>query len=196
VTEQAVGVSGGAIIAVILAGVVALFVINILKGKPGMALAGILIHVTWYVGAIRLAKPNSWWARRYYVGENGDKLQRAIVRHGEPAPSSFAGSGIIHEGWLAGTVPKDEGVPVQRRNPETGKWVVVYVPKANTTTGPAHDSPSAAETEPVMALASSSLEIVDDDKRKFCERCGQSLRSTTRFCGACGQPVPGRVETL
>jgi hypothetical protein len=64
------------------AAVVALFVINVMKGKPGMALAGLLLHVTWYIGAIRLAKPGSWWARRYYVGLNDDKLDRAIARYG------------------------------------------------------------------------------------------------------------------
>jgi len=71
------------LITILFAAVVALLVINLLKGKPGMALAGLVIHVTWYIGAVRLAKPNSWWARRYYVGEAEDKLQRAVARHGE-----------------------------------------------------------------------------------------------------------------
>ena len=70
------------LITILFAAVVALLVINLLKGKPGMALAGLVIHVTWYIGAVRLAKPNSWWARRYYVGEDDDKLQRAVARHG------------------------------------------------------------------------------------------------------------------
>lgn len=34
----------------------------------------------------------------------------------------------IEDGWLAGTVPKGYGAPVQRKDPETGKWVTVYVP--------------------------------------------------------------------
>jgi hypothetical protein len=75
--------SGAIIVAVVIAVIVALFVINILKGKPGMAVLGIFIHITWYVGAIRLAKPNSWWARHYYVGKNEDKLHRSMNRHGE-----------------------------------------------------------------------------------------------------------------
>ena len=73
---------GPIVFTVLFVAVVALFVINISKGKPGMAFAGIVIHVTWYIGAVRLAKPDSWWARRYYVGENEDKLERAIARHG------------------------------------------------------------------------------------------------------------------
>jgi len=199
IEQSAAAAAGGAtIVAIVLACIVALFVINVLKGKWGMAVSGILIHVTWYIGAIRLAMPNSWWARRYYVGKNEDKLQRAIARHGDggsSASSPFGGSDIVGEGWLAGTVPEDEGFPEKRRNPETGQWVAVYVPKGDASTGPAHDSPGEAEADSVMALASSS-EMVDDDQRKFCERCGQCLGETTRFCGACGQPVPGRVDAL
>lgn len=193
-TEQAAGAAaGGAIIvAIVLAGIVALFVINILKGKPGMAFSGILIHVTWYVGAIRLAKPNSWWARHYYVGKNEDKLQRSIARHGEPGLSASDGPEIVREGWLAGTIPEGEGVPEKRRNPETGERAVVYLPKGDMSPGPADDLPSEAVAEPVTA--SPSPQVVDDDKRKFCERCGHGLGSTTRFCRACGQPVPGRVD--
>jgi hypothetical protein len=77
-----VPVARAILITILFAAVVALFVINVMKGKPGMALAGLVVHVTWYIGAIRLAKPNSWWARRYYVGWNEDKLERAIARHG------------------------------------------------------------------------------------------------------------------
>lgn len=71
------------LITILFVAVVTLFVINMLKGKPGMALAGLVIHLTWYIGAIRLAKPNSWWARRYYVGFNDYKLRRAVERHGQ-----------------------------------------------------------------------------------------------------------------
>jgi hypothetical protein len=193
VLEQAVIGSGGAILgatllAAIACAIVALFVINILKGKPGMAVAGILIHFTWYIGAIRLAKPNSWWARHYYVGKNEDKVERAIARH-RPGPNTFAGSDIVREGWLAGTVPRDQGVPVQRRNPETGEWVMVYVPEADTSTGPSRDSPIGAEAEPVRASAPTPHAIVNQDKRRFCERCGHRLGSMARFCGACGNPV-------
>jgi hypothetical protein len=69
--------------------VVSLFTINVLKGKLGFAFAGLIgvLNVLWWIGAIRLAKPTSWWARRYYVGDRADKLEQAIARHGDPAGS-------------------------------------------------------------------------------------------------------------
>jgi hypothetical protein len=65
---------------------VGFFAINLLKGKFVFAFAGFIgvLNVLWWVGAIRLAKPNSWWARRYYVGDRGHKLDEAIARHGDP----------------------------------------------------------------------------------------------------------------
>jgi len=74
------------LITILFVALVALFVINMLKGKPGMALSGLVIHLTWYIGAIRLAKPDSWWARRYYVGLDEYKLRRSVERHGRPEP--------------------------------------------------------------------------------------------------------------
>lgn len=66
--------------------VVSLFTINVLKGKLGFAFLGIIgvLNVLWWVGAIRLAKPSSPWARRYYVRDRAYKLQEAIARHGDP----------------------------------------------------------------------------------------------------------------
>ncbi len=37
-----------------------------LKGKYGMLVAGLFFQLFWFVGAIRLAKPDSWWAREIY----------------------------------------------------------------------------------------------------------------------------------
>jgi hypothetical protein len=38
-----------------------------LKGKPWFAILGVLLFgIFGIVGAIRLAKPHSWWARRFY----------------------------------------------------------------------------------------------------------------------------------
>ena len=48
-----------------------------LKGKTGMLPLGLLFHPIWWVAAIRLAKPNSWWARRFY---DESKLARAQAR--------------------------------------------------------------------------------------------------------------------
>jgi|GEM_PF-5465723 len=56
-------------------------VITGLKGKQGMLLAGVFLHPVWWVGAIRLALPDSYWARRFY---GPDKLARAGDRHARP----------------------------------------------------------------------------------------------------------------
>ncbi|GAA3510927.1 hypothetical protein [Actinocatenispora rupis] len=52
-------------------------VITGLKGKQGMVFAGLFLHPVWWVGAIRLAKPDSYWARRFYPPE---KMDRARAR--------------------------------------------------------------------------------------------------------------------
>lgn len=49
-------------------------VICLLKGKYWFGLIGLLLHPFWYVGAIRLAKPDSSWARRY------DEAKLAVAR--------------------------------------------------------------------------------------------------------------------
>jgi F0F1-type ATP synthase assembly protein I len=57
---------------------IAITVVCLLKGKIVMGLAGLPAPVFSYVGAFRLAKPDSFWARRFY-GEK--KLVRARRRH-------------------------------------------------------------------------------------------------------------------
>ena len=57
----------------------AVAVICIIKGKLATGLIGIVIPVMAAVGAIRLAKPSSLWARRRY---SGAKLSRAEHRFG------------------------------------------------------------------------------------------------------------------
>ena len=54
-------------------------VICLLKAKYWTFVAGLFIGLFWVVGAIRLAKPSSWWARRYY---DGAKMALAVQRHG------------------------------------------------------------------------------------------------------------------
>jgi hypothetical protein len=58
-----------------------LVVVNLAKEKFGMALVGLFIPPVGVVGALRLAKPRSLWARLY--GER--KQARARARFGEPA---------------------------------------------------------------------------------------------------------------
>lgn len=57
----------------------ALFAINALKGKFLLALLAFVPVLFWLAvaGAIRLARPKSWWARRYY---DADKLDAAEDR--------------------------------------------------------------------------------------------------------------------
>ncbi|MGA8114675.1 MAG: hypothetical protein WCA46_13500 [Actinocatenispora sp.] len=58
-----------------------------LKGKQNMITLGVFFHPVWWVCAIRLAKPASWWARRYYGPE---KLARADERFGSHVVDSTA----------------------------------------------------------------------------------------------------------
>jgi hypothetical protein len=67
-----------------------LVVVNLAKEKFGMAVVGLFIPPVALVGALRLAKPGSLWARLY----RDRKRVRARARFGEPSPSqSAAGSG-------------------------------------------------------------------------------------------------------
>jgi len=50
-----------------------------LKGKAWSVLAGMFFPPIAYVAAIRLARPGSWWARRYY-SEDSEKLTEAASR--------------------------------------------------------------------------------------------------------------------
>ena len=60
--------------------VVALSAVAILKGKIVMGVAGVLFPIVGLIGAIRLAKPGSIWAKRRY--ERGSrKLARATKRY-------------------------------------------------------------------------------------------------------------------
>lgn len=58
-------------------------VISAMKGKYGMLVLGLLIHPCWAFAAIRLAKPDSYWARRFYGPE---KMGQAQLRFTSNAP--------------------------------------------------------------------------------------------------------------
>jgi hypothetical protein len=66
---------------------VGLLVVCWLKGKPGMVFLGLFVPLVGLIGAVRLAKPASYWAWHWY---ELDKMAEAQRR--------FAGS----EGALAG----------------------------------------------------------------------------------------------
>ena len=62
-------------------------VVNLAKEKFGMALIGLFVPPVGLVGAFRLAKPGSLWARFY----RERKRARARARFGEPAPPPAPG---------------------------------------------------------------------------------------------------------
>lgn len=37
-----------------------------LKGKFGFVVLGFALPILWFIGAVKIAKPRSWWARRFY----------------------------------------------------------------------------------------------------------------------------------
>jgi hypothetical protein len=60
--------------------VLAVAMVAVLKGKIFMGIAGMLFPIVGIIGAIRLAKPDSFWARRRYDAD-GSKLARATKRY-------------------------------------------------------------------------------------------------------------------
>jgi hypothetical protein len=71
--------SGVVAIVVSMIAVLALSTVAVLKGKVVLGVSGILLPVLALVGAIRLARPDSPWARRRYA-PGTRKLARAIER--------------------------------------------------------------------------------------------------------------------
>ncbi len=72
--------SGTVTIVVTTLVVVAIAIVAVLKGKVVLGVAGVLVPIVGVVGAIRLAKPDSPWARRRYAPGSG-KLGRATRRY-------------------------------------------------------------------------------------------------------------------
>jgi hypothetical protein len=52
-------------------------VVTGLKGKPWLLLLGLLVGWCWIFGSLRIAKPQSWWARRFY---DESKLMQSRMR--------------------------------------------------------------------------------------------------------------------
>jgi hypothetical protein len=65
----------------VLAVDLALSVICLLKGKVTTGVVGVVISVVALVGAVRLAKPGSWWAARRYASRPR-RAARAAQRYG------------------------------------------------------------------------------------------------------------------
>ena len=73
--------SGASIVSIVVSVVITLGICAIvaLKGKVSTAVIGMFIPPVAWVGAIRLARPGSWWARRRYK-PGSPKLGRAEAR--------------------------------------------------------------------------------------------------------------------
>jgi hypothetical protein len=71
----------------ILLGWFASMLVSALKGKPWFAVLGFFWGVFAWVGAIRLAKPDSWWYRKRY---GDDKRKRSFERFGGTGPNPLA----------------------------------------------------------------------------------------------------------
>lgn len=57
------------------------------KGRwVAFVLGFLLVGIIWWVCACRLARPTSWWARRFYGPE---KMQRALTRFGSERPTAL-----------------------------------------------------------------------------------------------------------
>jgi hypothetical protein len=56
-------------------------VVCIFKGKLPLAIVGVFLPLVALFGAVRLAKPDSWWARRHYKPDSR-RLARARARFG------------------------------------------------------------------------------------------------------------------
>lgn len=65
-----------------LAADLALSVLCLLKGKVTTGVVGVFFGIVAAVGAIRLAKPGSWWAARHY-GRRPLRAERAELRYGQ-----------------------------------------------------------------------------------------------------------------
>jgi len=58
---------------------VGLLVVCWLKGKPGMLLLGLFVPLVGLIGAIRLAKPASYWAWHWYDQDKMAEGQRRFA---------------------------------------------------------------------------------------------------------------------
>jgi hypothetical protein len=65
--------------------IIAPMTVTALKGQWALFAAGWLtVGLVWWIAALRLARPRSWWSRHLY---GPDKLARAEARYGDTAPS-------------------------------------------------------------------------------------------------------------
>jgi signal peptidase I len=80
-------------------------VVTALKGKWGMLAVGLLLPPVWAFGAVRLARPGSWWARRYYDDEKRQRAAAEAVRRKNLAigVNSTVGALLVLLLWIGPT---------------------------------------------------------------------------------------------
>jgi len=85
---------------------IGLLVVCWLKGKPGMVLAGLFVPLVGLIGAIRLAKPTSYWAWHWYDQNKMAEAHGRFARLKVPLPiqvetrcRSAGGGGTGRAGW-------------------------------------------------------------------------------------------------
>jgi signal peptidase I len=67
-------------LALYLALLAALATVTALKGKWGVFVLGLAVWPAWLLGAVRLAKPDSRWARRFYSAEKREHARGVLPR--------------------------------------------------------------------------------------------------------------------
>lgn len=67
---------GVLVVLVLVAAALAGLVVTALKRKWGSLIVGFVFTPVWWVAAIRLARPSSWWARRYYGAAKVERAER------------------------------------------------------------------------------------------------------------------------
>lgn len=77
--------------------------ITLLKRKWGSLAVGLFFVPVWIVAALRLARPDSWWARRFYSKQRRERARRressgryrglVIAALADPCSSSPGSSG-------------------------------------------------------------------------------------------------------
>jgi hypothetical protein len=65
---------------------ISLLVVCWLKGKRGFAVLGVIIPFVWLIGAVRLAKPTSYWATRWYGDAKMAKAEQRFARSKQALP--------------------------------------------------------------------------------------------------------------
>jgi hypothetical protein len=105
-TGAAVGTTGAVVV------VLGLSTVTFLKGRLLLGAISIFVPVVGLVAAVRLAKPNSPWARRRYRGRRAHRLERATARHERDTRLNAMGV-RIRDAIGGAPTPEDEKTPTK-----------------------------------------------------------------------------------